>query len=135
MLNKIKSLYSYCGRYLGAMRYAPTKKQMQICLFVFGVFMLTAGLQMDVMAQGTAAALNGQIEDSRIVNSSSALLSAIRGPFGALIMIVAGLFAIVMCAIGTYHIALSLLVLSIGSFILRSIIATFFNIDGRLTNE
>ena len=51
MLNKIKSLYSYCGRYLGAMRYAPTKKQMQICLFVFGVFMLTAGLQMDVMAQ------------------------------------------------------------------------------------
>ncbi|MGI6680951.1 MAG: hypothetical protein ACOX3T_05685 [Bdellovibrionota bacterium] len=127
MLTNIKSIYEKCGRYLGAMKVAPTKKQMQICLFIFGIVLLTTGLGLEAMAQ--ARALGGTIDASRINSASDALMMAIRGPFGALIMIIAGLFAIVMAAMGQYKIAMSLLVISLGSFILRSIIITFFNAD------
>lgn len=128
MLTKIKSIYEKCGRYLGAMKVAPTKKQMQICLFIFGIVLLTTGLGLEAMAQ-TARALGDTIDDTRIKHASNALMMAIRGPFGALIMIIAGLFAIVMAAMGQYKIAMSLLVISLGSFILRSIIVTFFNAE------
>lgn len=127
MLEKIKSYYEGTCRYIGAMQIAPTKKQAQICLLLLGIVILTAGVGLEAMAQG-GSPLSSGIDASRITKASDKLLIAIQGPFGALIMIVAGIFAIVCAAMGNYKLALSLLVISLGAFILRSIIATFFNV-------
>lgn len=127
MINKIKSIYKNTCCYIGAMKVAPTKGQMQICLFILGLFMLTCGVGLEAIAQPEAG-MEG-IQTERITAASEKLLKAIQGPFGALIMIVAGIFAIVMAAMGKYAVAMSLLVISLGAFILRSIVGTFFNVD------
>lgn len=125
MLEKIKSFYGKVGRYVGAMQIAPSKRQMQVCLLILGVVLLTTGLGLEAMA-ATDVGDTG-IETTRIENAATKLIKAIEGPFGALIMIVAGIFAIVMAAMGQYKIAMSLLVISLGAFILKSIVKTFFN--------
>ncbi len=124
MLEKIKSCYEGTCRYIGAMQIAPTKRQAQVCLLLLGLVILTAGSGLEAMAQN-----NSEINTDRIDKAADKLLKAIQGPFGALIMIVAGIFAIVCAAMGSYKVALSLLVISLGAFILRSIIATFFNVN------
>lgn len=125
MLEKIKSCYEGTCRYIGAMQIAPTKRQAQVCLLLLGLVILTAGSGLEAMSLPN----NSEINTDRIDKAADKLLKAIQGPFGALIMIVAGIFAIVCAAMGSYKVALSLLVISLGAFILRSIIATFFNVN------
>ena len=124
MLEKIKNFYGKVGRYIGAMQVAPSKAQMQVCLLLVGLFLLTAGIGIDAMAQG--AVDSTAIDTDKIDKAIGKLMAAITGPFGALICIVAGLFAIVMAAMGNYKVAMSLLVISLGAFILKSIVKTFF---------
>jgi hypothetical protein len=54
------------------------------------------------------------------------LLGLIEGPFGALIAISAGIGAIIASAMGAYRATLTLLVTSVGAFILHSLITLFF---------
>ena len=124
MIEKIKTFYGKVGRYIGAMQIAPTKAQMQVCLLLVGLFLLTVGTGIDsALAYGVDST---EIETDRIDKAIGKLMKAITGPFGALICIVAGLFAIVMAAMGNYKVAMSLLVISLGAFILKSIVKTFF---------
>lgn len=53
----------------------------------------------------------------------------IEGPFGALVMIVAGLVAIVSAAMGAYRAAMSCLIVAIGAFTLRTFVEIFFGPD------
>lgn len=55
-----------------------------------------------------------------------ALFQLIEGSFGALIMVVSGLGAIVSAALGAYRAAVGMLVVAVGAFILRSLVALFF---------
>ena len=57
------------------------------------------------------------------------LLRFIEGAFGALIMIGAGLGAIIAGAFGAYKAALSLLFVAVGAFILRALVSLFFGTD------
>lgn len=69
-------------------------------------------------------------DEERITDAGTLLLGLIEGPFGALVMIVSGLVAIIAAAMGAYRSAMSCLVVAVGAFILRTIVAIFFPDSG-----
>jgi len=58
--------------------------------------------------------------DFRIAEFTERMFSLIEGNLGAMIMVVAGLAAIVSAAFGAFRAAISLLVVAVGAVILRS---------------
>jgi predicted dinucleotide-utilizing enzyme len=81
------------------------------------------GLSMDSQAWTGTTKYN----DARVVNAVNAVLSYLEGTFGALIMAAAGIGAIISASFGGYKAAISLMVVAVGAFILRSLMSTFFN--------
>ncbi|MCC6954128.1 MAG: hypothetical protein IT290_08425 [Deltaproteobacteria bacterium] len=72
----------------------------------------------------------GIAQEEGIQRVSQVLLEElIEGPFGALVMIVAGLVAIVSAAMGAYRAAMSCLIVAIGAFTLRTFVEIFFGPD------
>ncbi|MEN9847140.1 MAG: hypothetical protein RIS36_2287 [Pseudomonadota bacterium] len=124
MITKIKNTYVTVGQKISAATIAPTEKQARLALFVAGVAVLGLGLSHDVYA-----AIDGTTtyNDDRINNAVNAIMTYLEGSFGALIMAASGIGAIMSAAFGQYKAALSLMVVAVGSFILRSLISTFFN--------
>jgi len=55
------------------------------------------------------------------------LFQLIEGSFGALVMVVSGLGAIISAAMGAYRASVGMLVVAVGSFILRSLVSLFFS--------
>ena len=139
MNSKIKSVFGKAReialdatRRMAVAKVAPTEKQAQALLFAAGVVCLGIGLSDDVFATGIgsgSAARQGDVEDSRIALAVSTLFKYLEGSFGALIMAAAGIGAILSAAVGQYKAALSCMVVSVGAFILRSFMTTFFNVD------
>ena len=107
--------------------FAASRQQnvIQTLLLVLGVFILSIGLAPDTTAQ----ALDTMYNEDRIVEAARKLLRYVEGSFGALVMVGAGIFAILGAAFGQYKGALAALVVAVGSFILRSFISTFFNAE------
>lgn len=66
------------------------------------------------------------IDDDRIVAVMQVILGYLEGSFGALVMVIGGIMAIVSAAFGQYKAALGLLIVACGCFILRSVVNTFF---------
>jgi len=108
---------------------APTQTQTQIGLFTIGMLLIVIGLHLDVIAQDVQSELVGTYNDERVSEAVNRLFGYIEGSFGALIMVAAGLGAIMAAALGSYSSALGLLVVAVGAFILRSLVGTFFNTD------
>ena len=125
MITKIKNAYVTLGQKISAATIAPTEKQARLALFVAGVAVLGLGLSHNVIAQSPPAVIN--YNDDRITNAVNAIMTYLEGSFGALIMAASGVGAIMSAAFGQYKAALSLMVVAVGSFILRSLIGTFFN--------
>jgi hypothetical protein len=126
---KIKNAHlSLCQR-IGAIKVCPTEKQGRAVLFIAGLAILALGLSHEVMADG-GGALGTKYNDVRIANAVNAIMTYLEGTFGALIMAAAGIGAIMSAAFGQFKAALSLMVVAVGSFILRSLMSTFFNDDG-----
>lgn len=87
--------------------------------------MLIVGL--GLVVSGSAHLAHAQ---DRIADAAGIILGdLIEGPFGALIMIVAGLVAIVAAAMGAYRAAMAALVVAVGAFILRTFVEIFFGQD------
>lgn len=124
VFENVKRGYVSVGQYLGAFSTAPTKQQGQLALFGLGVLLIVGAIAPEIMAQEE---LNTKYNDARVVNSVNAILTYLEGSFGALIMVVAGLGAIMSAAFGQYKAALGCLVVAVGAFILRSFLSTFFN--------
>lgn len=102
----------------------------QITLLLTGTLLLTLGLSEDLLAtwdpyRGIGITYN----DQRVAGAVNAILTYLEGSFGALIMVGGGLLAIISAAFGQYRTAIGCLIVAVGSFILRSVISTFFN-DG-----
>lgn len=123
--NKITLCYEDICRKIGACVAAPTRSQAQIALFVVGLALLASGLA----GEAIAAAGDGKTRynDIRIADSTNAVLTYLEGSFGALVMVAAGIGAILSASFGQYRAALGLMVVAIGAFILRSLMSTFFN--------
>ncbi len=128
-LKKINRAYTALGQYSHAALAAPTKAQGQAMLFLLGVGILCVGLSGGVIAQEGALDTDdlGAYNDSRIAEAVNRIFQYLEGAFGALVMVAAGLGAILAAAFGQYRAALGLLVVAVGAFILRSLVATFFN--------
>lgn len=107
-----------------------------LLLALVGVCILTAGLAELSLAQsrGGFGAANSSFsetsyDDSLVRGAVGNLFLLIEGPFGALIMVVSGLGAIVAAAMGAYRAAVGMLVVAVGAFILRSLVSLFFGTD------
>ncbi len=99
-----------------------------------GVVILIALLGAEVLAQATGPGPTGSfseaaLDDSLIRNAVGNLFQLIEGAFGALIMVVAGILAIVAAAMGGYRAALGMLIVALGAFILRALVSLFFGAD------
>lgn len=123
ILTGLKNAYIQFGQKVGAACGAPSRKHIQVALFATGVTLLTIGLLSGASAQPADIHYN----DIRISKSVNAILTYLEGTFGALVMVAAGLGAILSSAFGQYRAALGCLIVAVGAFILRSVMATFFN--------
>lgn len=127
VVSKVKSAQlSFCQR-MGAISVSPTEKQARLALFLLGVGILSLGLSHEVSAQFGTGKLGTTYNDMKIANAVNAIMAYLEGSFGALVMAAAGIGAILSAAFGQYKAALSLMVVAVGAFILRSLISTFFN--------
>ncbi len=95
-------------------------------LLVFGVILLTAGLAETSTAATNTSFSKANYNDDLVQNAVGNLFCLIEGAFGALIMVVAGLGAIVAAAMGAYRAAVGMLVVAVGAFILRALVSLFF---------
>jgi NhaP-type Na+/H+ and K+/H+ antiporter len=111
------------------LRIARTPWLLSSLLFAFGVTLLALGVSHGVIAEDDGLTI--QYNDVRFAEASNAILSYLEGSFGALVMVVAGLVAIISAAFGQYRAAMGCLIIAVGAFILRSFISTFFN-DGNI---
>ncbi len=101
-------------------------------LMVFGCTLLVGGLTELTIAQGqgpTGSFSEAGFEDDLIRNSVANLFKLIEGAFGALVMVVSGLGAIIAAAMGAYRAAVGMLVVAVGAFILRALTSLFFGTD------
>lgn len=103
---------------------APSKAQYQWGLMALGLMLLAGGLALDSEAAYTP---RSAYNDDRIAEAVDVVFLFINGTFGALIMVASGVAAILSSAFGQYRAALGLMVVAIGSFILRSLVKTWFN--------
>lgn len=128
LIVKCRKLYVHACQSSSAAFAAPTKTQGQVALFLLGVGLLAFGLAAEaIAAKGTTGGLSITYNDDRLAQSVNAILTYIEGTFGALVMVAAGIGAILSSAFGQYRAALGLMVVAVGAFILRSFISTFFN--------
>lgn len=102
-----------------------------ILLICFGFLLLLLGLHLIAVANDglTGSYSEADFDDILIRNSVGNLFMLIEGAFGALIMVVAGLMAIIAAAMGGYRTALGMLVVAVGAFILRALVSLFFGTD------
>ena len=113
MIFKLRRAYPHIGCRTAALNAAPTRSQTQAGLFVPGTALLSAGITSDVIALATV------YDGVRIANSVNFILTCIEGVCRALVMAAAGIGAILSSAFGQYRSAPGLLVVAVGSFILR----------------
>ena len=124
MKEKIKSICQ--GIHAGFV--APKRETVQMMLLMFGVTLVSFGFAGGAMAQAYDPTMN-TADLSKLDGVILLILGLIEGRFGILIMLCAGIGAIVSSAFGQYRAALSLLVVALGAFILRSLITVFFNTE------
>ena len=101
-------------------------------LFVLGVALVSGGIAEYSIAQGagpTGSFSEAAYDDQLVRSSVGNLFRLIEGAFGALIMVVSGLGAIVAAAMGAYRAAVGMLVVAVGAFILRALVSLFFGTD------
>ena len=104
-------------------------------LLVLGGVLLIGGMNEISTAQGfggggpTGSWSEASYDDSLVRNSVGNLFKLIEGAFGALVMVVAGLGAIIAAAMGAYRAAVGMLVVAVGAFILRALVSLFFGTD------
>jgi len=129
IIRKVRGSYLDFNQKVAAYRYAPSRTQMQITLFVLGITLLTTGLIHSAQAQLDNFGDDIAYSDGRIAGALSKLLAYLEGSFGALVMVAAGIGAILSSAFGQYRAALGCLIIAVGAFILRSIMSSFFNTE------
>ena len=72
---------------------------------------------------------SASFDDTLIRSAVGNLLELIEGAFGALLMVGSGLVALIYAAMGNYRTALSMLIVAVSAFILRSLVSLFFGTD------
>jgi hypothetical protein len=102
-------------------------KHANTMLLAAGVILLTLGVEGVAVAQDTYS--EAAYNDGLVRGAVGNIFALIEGAFGALIMVVSGLAAIVAAAMGAYRAAVAMLVVAVGAFILRALVSLFFGED------
>src|SRR5262245_50079482 len=123
-----------CGAAAGLRRVLSCQREgpWEAILFVCGAAVLASGFAAMSYAQGGAplgSYTGAQFDDTLIRNAVGNLFMLVEGAFGALIMVVSGIGAIVAAAMGAYRAAVGMIVVAVGSFILRSLVSLFFGAE------
>ena len=132
-MKKIASKYAAVSRKAYSVAMNPSASQLNKALALTGVAVLVGGTGAEAFAgaAGPDWAVSGGpgslANDGRLTEAVGRSLGLLEGSFGALIMVAAGLGAIISAAFGAYRAAVGLLVVAVGAFILRSLIGIFFN--------
>lgn len=100
-------------------------------LLVAGVALVAGGVADFSIAQNQGQGPSGSFtqanyDDELVRAGVGNLFRLIEGAFGALVMVVAGLGAIIAAAMGAYRAAVGMLVVALGAFILRALVSLFF---------
>jgi hypothetical protein len=98
-----------------------------LCLLIGGLSHISLALHPTPNSIGTFS--EADYEDSLVRGAVGNLFKLIEGAFGALLMVVAGLGAIIAAAMGAYRAALGMLVVAVGAFILRALVSLFFGTE------
>ena len=103
-------------------------RHLNTIMVVLGAAVLLTGLdQLSVATTGAPSTFSEANYNSDMIRLAVGnIFRLIEGPFGALVMVVAGLGAIVAAAMGAYRGALALVVVAVGAFILRALVSLFF---------
>lgn len=105
------------------------RKTIERLSFLVGGVFLVNGVADFSLAQGggpSGSYSPAAFDPVLIENAVGNLFQLIEGAFGALIMVVSGIGAIVAAAMGAYRAAVGMIVVAVGSFILRSLVSLFF---------
>jgi hypothetical protein len=126
---QLKKAYTNICQKVGTMLVAPSARQVQLMLFGIGAVLLVSGLTVEAGAQAQLGGYTNKAtyNDARVAEAADVILLYINGAFGALVMIACGVAAILSSAFGQYRAAMGLMVVAVGSFILRSLVNTWFN--------
>ena len=76
--------------------------------------------------QGLGYSPQDGYDPTKIECGVDSLFKLIEGAFGALVMVTAGLGAIISAAVGAYRASVSMLVVAVGAYILRALVSLFF---------
>jgi hypothetical protein len=95
-----------------------------LLLFLLGTCSLISGLNQ----LSHAASATTPIDTTELLRGTCTQFYLIEGPYGALLATNAGLGAIVSAAFGQYRAAYNFLIVSISSFILRSMVSMWFGV-------
>ncbi|MCB0344377.1 MAG: hypothetical protein KDD66_04645 [Bdellovibrionales bacterium] len=99
-----------------------------VSLFALGIILLaTAGADISLAQLSNTPGSGVAAGDDRIYDMGTRMFDLIEGNLGSLIMIVAGLLAIIAASLGSYRAATSMLIVAVGAFILRSLVVIFFD--------
>ena len=121
VIGRFAATYAAACRKIHVLKTVHGKNASLFAMLLGGVALLSLGLVDASYAQ------LGPPTDDRIGETANVILTElIEGTFGALIMIVAGLVAIVAAAMGAYRAAMACLVVAVGAFILRTFVEIFF---------
>ena len=124
MLSRCVAAYNAAGARiaLSAERHAST------LLLMLGFTLLVGGMSdLSIAQDGPSGSFTeAAFEDDLIRASVGNLFKLVEGAFGALVMVVAGLGAIIAAAMGAYRAAVGMLVVAVGAFILRALVSLFF---------
>ena len=111
-------------------------KYATVIMLVLGVALVAGGIETYASANTGMGNLDltggpGNFgQQGRLTLVVNRAFNLIEGNIGAIVMVAAGLLAIISAAMGAYKMAISLLVIAVASFILRSLVRMFFNWDG-----
>ena len=124
--NSLKNIYLNGCQKAGAFLNAPSKTHIQLMLLGIGVGLVSVGLAESAYAANTNLNQNPTVDGTAFRNATCVVFKYLEGSFGALVMVASGVGAILSAAFGQYRAALGLMVVAIGSFIIRSLTSTFF---------
>jgi len=111
-------------------RFGKSSCKSKILFGLFFAVVLPIGFSAPAYADGDGSNVPSKIEikDDRFNCAAAALLQLVEGNLGALVMIAAGIAAIISAAFGGYKAAANLLAVATSAFILRSIVLIFFEV-------
>ena len=125
MVSKIHEFFREICIRIGAMRTAPSANFSQALLLLVGL-----GLISLAMTSGAGAQEATNYDDQLLTDSINYILTYMEGTYGALIMACAGVLSVLSAAYGQYRTSICMLIVAVGSYILRSFIGTFFQDEG-----